>query len=48
VHTEYFVVDGCAKRKAVDGIVKSLPELDAEAAFTLVEETVDAVDRWRR
>ena len=45
MHGEDLLVDNGGNGQAVEAIGKSLPELDVVAAFALIVESVDTIDR---
>lgn len=45
MHAENLLVDDCSNGEAVEAVSESLPQLNIVAAFALVVETVNAVDR---
>ena len=44
MHADDFVIDDCGTRKAVEGVTKRLPKLDAEAATAFIIEPIYPVD----
>ena len=45
MHGEYFLVDDCCNRQAIEAIGECLPQLDVISPLALVVESVYAVDR---